>query len=374
MWPSPPGRSGRAARGTGRRDRVGGSSSRCRSERPVGSRVVLCLGGRRRCGGRDYRPGRPPRRLVSPEYDALSGDFGTCPKTASVGRRRQCCQRLQRLLKVMHSDDFADRQHPCGPRPRFPPPAQGKRPHPPRAHRSLSASIPPIGPTEPSREISPVAAILCPWTTFRPSFSITSSANASPAEGPPMFPASMLTLIGRWMSAAGWLSRRSRPPAAGVLARRRVHLLEQRLAVAQDRELTRPPIFAFPCRASTCVGLGHALAVDRGDHVVRLELADRGEARRDLLDARADRLTSTLRPIALSATAAADLLRELHVLEVDALLLRRVGAGRVDLARRVRSRRPCATRRTGARGWSPCARSRRRSRRCRSSGCGRPGR
>ena len=50
-WRSRRGRSGRDARVTGRRGRVCGSSSRCTSERPVGSRVVLYLGGR--MGGAD---------------------------------------------------------------------------------------------------------------------------------------------------------------------------------------------------------------------------------------------------------------------------------------------------------------------------------
>ena len=53
--------------------------------------------------------------------------------------------------------------------------------------------MPPIGPTRPSRKISPVAAILWPRSTFRPSSSRTSSANASPADGPPTPPASIET-------------------------------------------------------------------------------------------------------------------------------------------------------------------------------------
>ena len=50
-----------------------------------------------------------------------------------------------------------------------------------------------MGVTVPFSSICPVAATLYPRSTLRPSFSITSSANASPAEGPPTFPESIDT-------------------------------------------------------------------------------------------------------------------------------------------------------------------------------------
>jgi hypothetical protein len=68
----------------------------------------------------------------------------------------------------------------------FSPAGTRKTSTPARRTPSVFCFTPPIGSTEPSSASSPVAATLRPWVTLRPSSWRMSSANASPAEGPPI--------------------------------------------------------------------------------------------------------------------------------------------------------------------------------------------
>ncbi len=95
---------------------------------------------------------------------------------------------------------------------------------------------PPIGPTVPSSAISPVATTRRPWSTFVPSSWSTSSANGSPADGPPTSPRSMSTLSGSSMFAAcaTRIPMIARPGSLGDSTVSHGHRLDR--AVAADPE------------------------------------------------------------------------------------------------------------------------------------------
>ena len=152
------------------------------------------------------------------------------------------------------------------------PPARGKHPHPPGARRSSSASRRRSG--RPCRRgRSRRSRRSCARRRrSRPSSSITSSANASPAEGPPTPFASIETLarqldVGRLVEEdADDRPRASRGPAATVLT-----ATDLPLAAAQHREAHRgADAPSAASRRETSCGRAHRRAVDRDDHVGRV--------------------------------------------------------------------------------------------------------
>ena len=134
---------------------------------------------------------------------AVSGNF----ETAENGRvssvlRTQCRQGTQRLWKGLHRDDAEPVRvlaRIAGVVPSRD--EEGVHMRLARADRFLldpaDRADGAVGEDLAGRR-DPVAV-----TTSRPSSSITSSANARPADGPPTLPASIRTLNGRWMSSAG---------------------------------------------------------------------------------------------------------------------------------------------------------------------------
>ena len=111
------------------------------------------------------------------------------------------------------------------------------------------------------------------------------------------------------------------------------------------------------------VGRAHGLAVDRDDHVGRLELADGGRVAEDR-PRRARRSASPGRRsrAARSATAAAIDCERVISRRLPCRRLASLTPGRVERARAGRASRPRGCSGRGARATSPCGRGRRRSR------------
>ena len=139
--------------------------------------------------------GTSESRLACGENSAISGSFQTCRNlpvlhgfSAALPARATPVESLTGMT--------AARPRSAAPPGRYPQPGRGRRPHPRAARRSSSASRRRSG--RPSRrERSRRSPRPCsPWSTSRPSSSSMSSANASPADGPPTPPASILTLTG----------------------------------------------------------------------------------------------------------------------------------------------------------------------------------
>ena len=137
------------------------------------------------------------------------------------------------------------------------------------------------------------------------SSSTTSSAKASPAEGPPTPPRSISTLIGSLMSAncSTWMPTIGRPGSVGALDR--ADLDVPRPASRAHPQATRLARLVLRDQPAQVVGRAHGLAVDRDDHLGRLELARRGRVRIDGDDQRALGLGVDVVAELTSATAAA---------------------------------------------------------------------
>ena len=162
------------------------------------------------------------------------------PKSASSSRiSAQRCQCPQRLWKVLHRDD----PQPVGIAPGLARVLAGRDEEGVHTRLARAPNVfcftPPIGPTVPSRAISPVAAILCPCVTLRPSSWRMSSAKASPADGPPTPPASILILHRQLDRRGCRAQRRRRAPASGPAGRRRLDRHRPPLAVADERDRGR---------------------------------------------------------------------------------------------------------------------------------------
>ena len=135
---------------------------------------------------------------------------------------------------------------------------------------------PPIGPTVPSRLMVPVAATRCPPVSS-PGVSTSSTARvkASPAEGPPTVPASIVTSNGR--SAPTMRSSGAMPMMArsGIIGRRDGGDLDLDAAVASGRPLDRERVGGAGAtrlqERADLVGLVDGFTVDRDDHVVDLQ-------------------------------------------------------------------------------------------------------
>ena len=202
-----------------------------------------------------------------------------------------------------------------------------------------------------------------PRSTLPRSSSTTSRANASPAEGPPTPPRSISTPIGSLMSAncSTWMPTIGRPGSSGLCDR--ADLDDAGRASGRARAGDRLSRLVLRDQPAQVVRRPHGRAVDRDDHLGRLELARRGRIRRDRDDERALGLRRRRRTRARGARRP-----------------RRPppsgpsGGGSGGAARRSRSRaarapprgrdrrRRAARRRRAPRAATPCGRSRRRSR------------
>ena len=161
----------------------------------------------------DVQGGKPPfeeNRAISGAFAAaeIPANYGFLGKVASarnacrklstgITRRSPACRRASSALS------------PAGTR---------KTSAPERLAPITFCFTPPIGATRPSSSISPVAATLSPRSTFPRSSSTMSSANASPAEGPPTPPRSIATSSGSEMAAdcSTWTPMIGRPFSAGL--------------------------------------------------------------------------------------------------------------------------------------------------------------
>ena len=92
---------------------------------------------------------------------------------------------------------------------------------------------------------------------------------------------------------------------------------------------TFEPTATFFIASKTFSGRVHRRAVDGRDHIVRLELADRRLTRLDRVDERSGRLQHDSLAGGAQGDRCGDLLRAVHVLQVDPLALLLVDAGRV---------------------------------------------
>ena len=212
-----------------------------------------------------------------------------------------------------------------------------------------------------------MAAILWPWSTLRPSCWSTSSAKASPAEGPPTPCASIETAdrqVDRLVRARVEVDRRRRRGCEPGLTRHGRERHDPPLAVAQDREAEAssrsacPAISAetpagertgFPSIATiTSVGASLPPAGNPGS---TSSTSAPCRARRHLL-ARARAARPRPRPAARSPSPRASTWFSCGARDArrDDLV------GRVEVGAGVRARR------RAARAASPCGRSRRRSR------------
>ena len=172
---------------------------------------------------------------------------------------------------------------------------------------------PPIGPTAPSSAISPVATTRRPRSTSVPSSWRTSSANGSPADGPPTPPRSMSTLSGSLMSAAcaTRIPMIARPGSVGdstVSHRHRLHLAVA--ANAEDDVVAG--VDAVERRGAAAPGADRRpRAAD--DHVARVELGRRRCVGRDRLDEGAARRRLDVVAGLLERDGGGDLLRARHL-------------------------------------------------------------
>ena len=148
--------------------------------------------------------------------------------------------------------------------------------------------------------------------------------------------------------------------------------LDERLRAAQDRELhdVADPVL-LPSRLHVAAGVRTRLPSTATITSSGSSFPTAGSAGADLGDARADRRSTTFLPAALQRDGRRDLLRQLHVLQVELPPLRVVRRRAGRSRSRDRGRRRCAVRRRAARAASPCGRRRRRSRCRRASDRGR---
>ena len=198
-----------------------------------------------------------------------------------------------------------------------------------------------------------------------PSSSITSSANASPADGPPTLPASICTFSGSLMSAdcAGREADdrvRLARSGSGIVFDVHGQVLRRRALIAS---VTTSPGFTLRERGAELRDRRRLRAVHRDDHVGRLELADRVAVRARRVDDHAARLRDDLVPEPCAARPPPAIFCESVISRRSACRAALVAhAGRHDQVRRARASRRCGSTGRATRACSRAARRRRRSR------------
>ena len=260
------------------------------------------------------------------------------------------------------------------PRPRSPQPGRGRRPRRSAWRRSPSASRRRSGARCPSSSISPVAATLRPRSTLPRSSSTMSSANASPAEGPPTPARSIVDVDGQLdVGELLDLDPDDRPALLGR-ARDRPDLDHLRRAVARGRG-------AAPSRracASRSAGAGRPASAPacrrrRRSTSVGWILPSAGASGATADDQRALRLRLDLVAELAQRDRGCDLLRAVHLPGGSGGGARRSStpAARAPARGRGRRRRAGPPRRA-SRAATPRGRPRRRSRSRRAGAASRP--
>ena len=186
---------------------------------------------------------------------------------------------------------------------------------------------PPIGPTVPSRFMVPVTATRCPPVSS-PGVSTSSTARvkASPAEGPPTVPESMVTSIGksaptmRSSGAMPMMARSGSSAAATVVTS--TSMWRVAAGGPLDGERVGGAGAAGLQERADLVGLVDRLAVDGDDHVVDLEHLRRRRALDDAPHDRAGGADVDVLAEALERHGDGDELRGVHQLRVVAAVLR----------------------------------------------------
>ena len=260
------------------------SMSLCSTVSGQGTAAILASAG---CRARGERPGNTCnfRLFVSPSE---------CP--ANVPLSRECRQRTQRLLKVLHRDHA---KVPCispGDGRVIPSGDERRRRLRPCARRAPSASCRRWAP--PTR---PARARRWPRRGSRGrrrdrAAASTSSAKGRPADGPPTLPRSMLTSTGSRMSAA-CVIRMPMIGRSGSSGARTVRTVTFRdcpsRRMRRATRLARVDRARRPSRSSPVVRTGAAGGLD--DHVAVLEDPRRRHGRVDALDDHAARLRRSRR-------------------------------------------------------------------------------